>query len=163
MIEKKKFLDQEILKTFNELLLSDNFSWFYAKYQTVESGGKDGGYMYHSFYKDNNVNSNFYLYMFPLIKALNIQALINMRANLTLRKQTRNYSGWHTDQGFKNPKHKTAIFYLNTNNGYTEFKNGKKINSEQNKVIIFDAKQEHRAVSQTDEDQRIVLNLNYYD
>ena len=35
--------------------------------------------------------------------------------------------------------------------------------SEENKIAIFDVKEKHRAVSQTDENCRIVINLNYYE
>ena len=33
---------------------------------------------------------------------------------------------------------KIAIFYINTNNGFTEFEDGNKILSEENKLVIFD-------------------------
>tara|TARA_R110000796_G_scaffold60057_1_gene138619 strand:- start:1482 stop:1970 length:489 start_codon:yes stop_codon:yes gene_type:complete len=162
MIEKRKFLDKIILNHMKDLFLSDTFPWFYAKYQTAEN--KDPGYMYHSFYRNNFVNSNYYSNLSPLLQALDVKAIVNLRANLTLKQENKNYSDWHIDHYFiKNPKHKTAIFYLNTNNGYTEFKNGKKIMSEENKIAIFDVKEEHRAVSQTDKNFRIVLNINYYE
>jgi hypothetical protein len=60
-------------------------------------------------------------------------------------------------------KHKTAIFYINTNNGYTEFNDGTKVDSVENRMLIFPSKLSHRAVAQTDEDQRIVINFNYFD
>tara|TARA_E500000318_G_scaffold83399_1_gene79033 strand:+ start:2517 stop:3005 length:489 start_codon:yes stop_codon:yes gene_type:complete len=162
MIKKKKALDKDIFKVYQNLFMSDNFPWFYGKYQTEE--GKDSGYMYHALYRNNFVNSNYYKDMFPLFDVLRPKAIINVRANLSLNYKSKNYSEWHTDHYFiKNPSHKTAIFYLNTNNGYTEFKDGEKVISEENKLIIFDCNKEHRAVSQTDKDFRIVLNINYYE
>jgi len=162
MIKKKKVLSKEVFNGLQNLFLSDNFPWFYGKYQTKE--GKDSGYMYHAFYRDNYVNSNYYSSIFPLIEALKTKAIINIRANLSLNYKSRNYSDWHTDHYFiKKPNHKTALFYLNTNNGYTEFKSGEKVISEQNKLIIFDCNKEHRAVSQTNKDFRIVININYYE
>ena len=55
----------------------------------------------------------------------------------------------------------TAIFYLNTNNGFTEFKDGDIINSVRNRLIMFPANTSHRAVGQSDVNQRIVLNFNF--
>ena len=55
----------------------------------------------------------------------------------------------------------TGLFYLNNNNGYTEFESGEKIKSISNMYVEFPVKLKHRAVSQTDVDCRTVLNLNY--
>ena len=56
---------------------------------------------------------------------------------------------------------KTAIFYINTNNGYTLFKDGTKVDSVQNTMLIFDGSLDHCGVSCTDQKRRIVLNINY--
>jgi hypothetical protein len=93
-----------------------------------------------------------------IIKKLKIKKLLNVRANLCLRGNTK--CAWHTDKFTDNLKHKTAIYYVNSNNGYTEFEN-KKIKCEKNKIIVFDANKKHRAVGQTDTDTRMVINLNY--
>ena len=58
------------------------------------------------------------------------------------------------------PKSKVAIYYLNTNNGHTVFKN-KKVKSEKNKIVIFNGDVEHKAEYQTDKDTRMVINFNY--
>ena len=69
----------------------------------------------------------------------------------------------HIDQDIKNNKKlKTAIYYVNTNNGYTKFKkNNKKIISEKNKLIIFDNDLEHTGSTCTDDRLRVVINFNY--
>ena len=58
-------------------------------------------------------------------------------------------------------EHTVALFSLNTNNGYTEFENGKKIKSEENSLVIFPGHLKHRSVNQTDENKRINLNINF--
>jgi hypothetical protein len=68
-------------------------------------------------------------------------------------------SDYHVD--FEYPC-KTAILYLNTCNGYTEFNKKTKIKCEENKILIFDSNIEHCAVSQTDAEKRIVINFNYF-
>ena len=58
---------------------------------------------------------------------------------------------------------KVAIYYVNTNNGYTLFKNNKKVMSEKNKLVIFDANTEHASTTCTNQDYRIVINFNYFE
>ena len=71
--------------------------------------------------------------------------------------------GFHIDNPIsKTSKQKTAILYINTNNGYTKFKK-LKVNSEENKMIIFNSKEEHTGSSCTDQEFRVVINFNYYD
>ena len=57
---------------------------------------------------------------------------------------------------------KTAVFYINTNNGYTEFENGVRVNSVANRVCIFDSHLKHRGTTHSEgSNQRIVVNFNY--
>ena len=51
---------------------------------------------------------------------------------------------------------------MNTNNGYTRFKKSK-VRSEENKMVIFNSKEEHTGSSCTDQEFRVVINFNYYD
>ena len=60
-----------------------------------------------------------------------------------------------------NFNHKVLLLNLNDNNGYTEFENDHKVMSKANEAVIFDGNIKHRSVSQTDEDLRININLNY--
>ena len=68
---------------------------------------------------------------------------------------------WHTDWQLSTPN-KTCVIYLNDNNGYTEFRDGKKILSVKNTAVIFDSNLEHRGVPSTD-NRRLVLNINYFE
>ena len=81
------------------------------------------------------------------------------KAHLLLKQETPSISAYHTD--FDNKKMTTAIFYLNTNNGSTEFKNGDVINCMRNRLIMFPTNTSHRAIGQTDEPTRIVFNFNF--
>ena len=55
----------------------------------------------------------------------------------------------------------TSIFYVNTNNGYTKFEDGTKIESVANRLISFPSNMKHTGTSCTDEKIRIVINFNY--
>ena len=154
----KNFLPKN---NFNEIystiLTGDYFPWYYAPYQ-VTSSKKNTSYMFHTFIENGNINSSFINLINPILEKLKPKNVINVRANLYLKRPS--YCSWHVDGFTKNLNHKTAIYYLNTNNGYTEFKN-KKIKSLKNKMIVFDASLKHRAKAQTDKDVRVVINFNY--
>ena len=67
--------------------------------------------------------------------------------------------GYHTDFPFEC---KTAIFYINSNNGLTLFKNGQIIESVENRMVIFNSQLEHTGTTSTDTKNRIVVNFNYF-
>ena len=50
---------------------------------------------------------------------------------------------------------------MNTNNGYTEFEDGTKVESVANRFVSFPEKMKHRGTSCTDKKTRIVININY--
>lgn len=55
----------------------------------------------------------------------------------------------------------TAIYYLNTCNGYTELESGEKIHSKENRLLIFPMDVKHRGVRSTDTPWRSVINFNF--
>ena len=57
----------------------------------------------------------------------------------------------------------TIILYLETSNGYTEFKDGTKVDSVKNRTVIFPAHIEHQTVTQTDTLFRTNINVNIED
>ena len=67
--------------------------------------------------------------------------------------------GYHKDMPDRN-KCLTIILYLETSNGYTEFKDGTRIDSIKNRVAIFPAHIEHQTVTQTDTLFRTNINVN---
>ena len=83
---------------------------------------------------------------------------IRIKANLTFKTPTIEPGPYHYD--YKDMK--TAVFYINTNNGYTEFESGVRVSSIANRVCIFDSNLHHRGTTHTEPDpRRIVVNFNY--
>ena len=60
-----------------------------------------------------------------------------------------------------NEKCKTAILYLNTSDGYTEFEDGSRVDSRANRMVIFDSQTMHRGTTCTNQKTRVVINFNY--
>jgi hypothetical protein len=116
-------------------------------------------------FNNNQINCDAYFkYIIPILKKLNSKAVVEVRANLApscfLKKDA---CAFHTDNSYKC---KTAILYLNTCDGGTEFKINdeiKFIKSEENKIVIFNSDIEHRATKSTNVDFRYILNFNYFD
>ena len=150
----KNFIKKEYSNKINKELLKPYFPWFYNK----EQAGDDTSYMFHLFHNKTNINSDYFYLVEPILKKLKIKKILYIRANLCLKRPSK--CSWHTDNLTKDLKHKTAIYYVNTNNGYTLFKN-KKVKCEKNKIVIFDAIEKHKAKIQTDPATRMVININY--
>ena len=56
----------------------------------------------------------------------------------------------------------TSIFYVNTNDGYTLFEDGTKVESVANRMLSFPANMRHTGTTCTDQQIRIVINFNYF-
>tara|TARA_R100001443_G_scaffold80548_1_gene87555 strand:+ start:30 stop:512 length:483 start_codon:yes stop_codon:yes gene_type:complete len=153
----KNFIDKNYSNKIYKTLLNVNFPWYYIPHQ-VSTNKKDTSYMRHTFVLNGKKNSSAMSLIEPILYKLKAKKVLNVRANLCFKRPS--YCSWHVDKFTNNLKHKTAIYYVNSNNGYTEFKN-KKIKCEKNKIVIFDADKKHRAIGQTDKDARVVINFNY--
>jgi len=153
----KNFISKKDSNTINTIFLSNTFPWYYIPKQ-VPAGKKDTPFLSHTFFQKGQVSSSDIFLIESIIKKLKIKKLLNIRANLCLKGHLK--CSWHVDNFTDDVSHTTAIYYVNTNNGYTEFKN-KKVKCEKNKIIIFNADKKHRAIGQTDTDARMVINFNY--
>ena len=58
--------------------------------------------------------------------------------------------------------HKAAILSINTCDGYTKLKDGTKIDSIENRILLFDASKPHTPSTTTDQPVRINININYF-
>tara|TARA_R100000742_G_C4279310_1_gene103542 strand:- start:1774 stop:2277 length:504 start_codon:yes stop_codon:yes gene_type:complete len=154
----KDFLSKHEFDNIFGLISGSDFSWFYQQEQNPNS--KDGFFFSHKIYDNDHSNSNhFNRIMNPLKMRIQYTSLIRAQINLLTRSDKPRRSIMHRD--FNNDTITTGLFYLNDNNGYTEFESGEKIKSISNMYVEFPVKLKHRAVSQTDIDCRAVLNLNY--
>ena len=98
----------------------------------------------------------------PLLDNLDAMAFLRIKLNCTLNTHTPEPSQYHTDFPGKIVM-MTAIYYINTNNGYTQFEHDdSKVNSVANRIVLFPSSLRHRAVTTTDTPYRMVMNLNYH-
>ena len=94
----------------------------------------------------------------PLLARFEPMRLIKAKLNRTPRRTRHIEYGLHVDTQRRGAL--TAIYYLNTNNGYTLFEDGTRVSSVANRLVVFGAELRHTGASCTDAAARLVLNLN---
>ena len=126
--------------------------------------------LYHNFYDQYKPQSQFFSsHIAPLLSHMQVRSLIRVRANLTTRTEKIIKHGFHIDyeavvDGEVQETHNcfTSILYLNTNDGYTEFENGTKIESIENRLITFPLSYRHTGTTCTNYPFRSVINFTYF-
>tara|TARA_B100001094_G_C17696028_1_gene560359 strand:+ start:60 stop:581 length:522 start_codon:yes stop_codon:yes gene_type:complete len=124
----------------------------------------------HSFYKKYKPQSELFSeYIEPLLSHMQARSLIRVKANLTMRTEKIIKHGFHVDHKFivggeaqETNNCFTSILYLNTNDGYTQFENGTKIESIENRLITFPLSYRHTGTTCTNQPFRAVINFNYF-
>lgn len=157
------FLDQAVFEQIQNQVMSSYFPWYYnSGVLGAADIGTNGPFQFiHRLYEETEGPLSQALQIFdPLFEKIGVETLIKAKLNLGTRDGEHIEGGWHTDYP-KYRKHKTAVFYLNSNNGYTLFEDGTKVETIQNRFAEFDSNTNHTGVSQTDQQVRVVLNLNY--
>ena len=148
-------LDQESLYCIQQTLYSDRFPWIHT--QTNQQGLHS--YYVHEFRDVNGITSPYDFLIHPLLNILQPKAIIRVKANKYTNTPTIQEHEYHQDYPYQ---HKSAIFYVNTNNGQTQFIDGASVDSVENSILHFDSSIQHRSTSVTDEAHRININFNYF-
>ena len=152
------YLDNNDHLTLKTIMESNEFPWFYVKKKVSTDEGLFKSQFEHLFYINNNINSNFFNYVKPLLDKLKPKALIRIKANLNPPSKKIVESAYHKDQEFKC---KVAIYYVNDNDGYTLI--GKeKILSKKNRIVFFNSDVKHLGTNSTNCNNRMVINFNYF-
>lgn len=165
---KDNFLEDEVFDTIRDIFADYLFPWFYCR--VVNSDDKiettselDNTQMSHYLYSYDKPMSIYFEKMNPLIEQLkildNLVSLYRLKVNMNLRRSKIIMHGFHNDVTFKC---RTGILFLNTNDGYTCFEDGTKVESIENRFIAFDSSLRHSGTTCTDQPRRLVLNVNYF-
>lgn len=152
-------LEKEQFKDIQALMLSSHFPWFYNPTVTTATEKSKCFYFVHLFYGDYNKNSQYFNLLHPILEVLKPNAIIRIKGNLYPNMGKKVQSDFHIDYNYE---HMNAIFYLNNNNGPTVFKTGEKIESVENRLIIFNSNKYHASTYCTDKKVRFNINFNYF-
>ncbi len=115
--------------------------------------------MTHVFYSNSVPKSEFFNELVPLLQKLGARCLIRIKGNLYPNTEILHEHPMHFDYKFC---HSGAILSLNTCDGYTKLKDGTKIESVANRMVIFPANIKHTGTTCSDEKRRVVINFNYF-
>lgn len=158
------FLSSEDFNNISSCITSEDFPWYFSQYKVFknEKDITDKNFQFtHNFYSNFSIQSSFFQNIFPIISKMEVLSLIRVRANLTTKWNSIEEFEPHVDNLLNGPR--TAIFYLNTNNGYTKFiKEDRKINSVENRLITFPNDTLHCGSTHTNTKYRALININYF-
>jgi hypothetical protein len=153
------FLPQEVFSYVKNEMLGSWIPWYYNPFISDEEQKELDNFQFtHMFYINDSIQTDFFYLIKDLVEKINPSEIIRIKANLRTKTEKNIIGGFHTDLDIPCT---TAVFYFNTNNGYTLFKDGTRVESIENRLVEFDSSTEHSSVSQTDTQVRCVLNLNY--
>ena len=147
--------------------VGDGWAWIYN--DAIDYEGEEGKFQFvHPFYGNCVPCSPNMEFLDSIIGKINPLAIYRIKANLLTKTPNIVKNEFHIDMGgFEDCLEKlnywtTSIFYMNTNNGYTEFEDGTKVESVANRIVSFPSKMKHRGTSCTDAKIRMVINFNYF-
>jgi hypothetical protein len=160
------FLSRTDFIAVKNQILNESFPW------TIHDKSDPGGMMcderfnlqfVHVFYHSPVTISKYISTLDPIFKKLPHQMVIRVKANITSCTDTAQTYGYHIDINEDLAKlSKTAILYLNTNNGFTQFEDdGEQVPSIENSLVIFNSLDRHSGTSCTDHKYRAVINFNF--
>jgi hypothetical protein len=165
------FLPQEQAYQLSSFLESTNIRWEYnthvvgTKYvedlQHIKEDPEAWQLVCEMYHGWKGVVDQSIVEMSDLLSTIGPQSIARLKSNLNRKTLDPCKSPWHTDFYPPLKGHTTAIWYSNTNNGYTEFEDGTKIESIANRLVTFPATWKHRGVTCTDALHRIVVNINF--
>ena len=157
------FLEKEDFENIKKIMLDVNFPWHYTNGVVLkeENEIKDQFQFMHILYYNNLPTSQYFDILSPFLLKINPISLIKVKANLNTRSEFLFEHGYHTDFNDAPSNQRTAVFYLNTNNGYTLFEDGTKVESVENRFVSFETSIKHTGSTCTDKNRRVVLNFNY--
>jgi len=144
------FLDKEVFKSLQTYLMSDKIPWFNMI--------GPWGYFNHQFYS-NIDTSPFFDIISPITEKLNVKIPININAKLFCNTGALSQ---HLIPVEVSDPHTTAIFFVNSNDGYTMLDDETKIESVENSVLFYDGSRQTINTNCADQKVRLLLKLDYF-
>lgn len=157
--------DQEFQSLVSAIVQSQYFPWYYSPvavsdYDIVPICSDLYNFqLAHTVYYNNIPTSQYYELLTSILPKLNIKSLIFAKFNFNTVTEKVIEHCYHNDSKFDCT---TAVYYLNTCDGYTKFENGDKVDSIANRIAIFPSSMKHTGTTCTNQQGRYVLNLNYF-
>ena len=155
------FLSIPDFDKLHQHFFQSNFNWFFNDSIACDKQGLDQYQFVHPFFDITKPSlTTWSPILQPILDKLKAKYVFRIKANCRPRTTQGVLSDYHTDM---NLNQQTAIFYLNTNNGYTKFQSNDypDVKSVANRLVTFHGNLKHSGCSCTDSHVRVVLNINY--
>ena len=158
------FLSQKEFEEIKLEIMNENMAqWVYTPNVTGMDSEEDNlkkwkyFYMSHAIYSGGIITSPHYDHLIPIFEQLDIKALIRIKANMYPSTENLLEHAPHQDFSFNN---KSALYYVNTNDGYTQI-GDIKVDSIKNRIVVFDGSREHYSTNCTNTQVRVSVNFNF--
>ena len=162
-------LNDEDFKNIKNIMMGAELQWYYnhtIEFDSRDYGEYDSSYYFTHLFMFNEGQDRGYVHtksewfgmLAPIVSVIKPMILIRCKGNMYPSTPEILHHKPHTDYHFK---HKGAIFYVNTNNGYTVIGNDK-VESVENRLLLFDPSETHNSTSCTDAKVRVNINFNYF-
>jgi hypothetical protein len=166
----KLILDNVISNAESEKIKSQIFgvffNWYYKDYVVADEDATENTQDYqfqftHQFQENGNIVTPMenWEMLFPIFYVIQPMNFIRVKANLIPRAEKIVSHGLHIDTF--TPYSITGIYYVNNNNGCTEFEDGDKVESKQNRIVLFPSNMQHTGTTCTDAKVRVAININF--
>lgn len=165
------FLPEDEFQKIHNFITGRTIPWYYGpvieddipNVSSIDCSSQENCQFSHIFYIDDqpapfieNISS-----LIDGVMQVRCRSLVRIKANLTLRTDKIIEHGFHVDyDDFEGGK--TAIYYVNTNDGYTKFESGDTVDSVENRLVLFDGTMMHTGTTCTDKVGRYVINFDFF-
>ena len=156
------FLQQEYYEHLYNIITDTQFPWMYQKRVANHSENPEDNlnhyYFVHSLFYEYKIESPLYDEFLYLFKSLNVHFLHRARVLMFVNQGEQYIHDTHIDH----KEHcKTALIYMNSNNGFTQFEDGERVESIENRLLVFDGSIPHSSSTATDTKERLLLSVTY--
>ena len=160
------FLPDNNFNHIKNIITSQYFPWCYAPtLKNVETGEinelehkETQNQFVHLFYNFDVPVTEYFQELKCFREKLEVKSLVRIKANLNPCIDKVLEHGYHIDL----PDCTTAVYYLNTCEGYTKFETGEVVESVENRIVIFDSNIKHTGTTTTNPTGRFVINFNFF-
>lgn len=165
----ENILPNRLQKEIYDLITGFYFAWFYNDTSTINN---DSLFQFtHTFYIDNQINSDKYNLIIPILwffekeTNIKIKSVLRIKANLNTKyvmNEKNKIDAIHKD--IEKSNYLSLIYYVNDSDGDTLIynDNGKiehKITPKQNSLIYFNSNKNHAGIFPINNKKRIIINF----
>lgn len=152
------FLPKKDFETLQKIVMGDKIGWCFNYKTNHNSQELSDFYFCHTLFNCNPLSDYYEVFANKLISKMDLFALRRIKLNCYPWSEKLIQHKLHIDYPVK---HKALILYFNTCNGFTMFENNIKIESVENRALLFDGSKKHRSTNCTNDKARFNININY--